>query len=48
MAMYWCSRCGNLKDCDWDPCIEDPKEEFGEMCGECACEAEEEDENQPS
>ena len=43
MAMYYCSRCGEMKDEDWNPCTEDPKDEFGLMCESCACEVEEDD-----
>ena len=42
MAMYICSRCGNYIDDDWHPCTEDPKDELGLMCPECAVEIEEE------
>lgn len=44
MAVYRCSRCDEYKDGDWHPATEDPKEEFGLMCEECAGEAEEEEE----
>jgi len=33
-----------MVDDDYEPCTEDPKEEFGLMCKNCACEVEEEEE----
>ena len=43
MAMYWCSRCGSLKDGDWNVCTEDPADPLGLMCEECACELEDDE-----
>ena len=43
MAMYRCSRCDTLKDGDYCTCVEDPTDEFGLVCEDCACELEEED-----
>ena len=42
MAMYGCSRCDELKDGDWDCPSEDPDDELGLVCEDCACELEEE------
>ena len=39
MAMYRCSRCENTIDNDWHPCTEDPRDELGLMCPDCAEEA---------
>ena len=44
MSMYRCSRCGGLKDNDYNVCTEDPREPLGLMCEECACEVEDEKE----
>ena len=41
MSMYYCSRCGSLKDNDYCVCTEDPNDSLGLMCEDCACEMEE-------
>ena len=40
MGMYTCSRCSDMKDNDWSPCIEDPRDTLGLICEDCACEFE--------
>ena len=36
MALYTCSRCGNMVDNDWHPCDIDPDDALGLMCPSCA------------
>ena len=42
MGCYICSECGDLKDDDYNVCIEDPRPtvENGLLCEDCACELE--------
>jgi len=42
MAAYRCSRCGELKNGDYNVCTEDPNEEFGLICEDCSTEIEDE------
>ena len=42
MGCYICSECGDLKDGDYNVCIEDPRPtvDNGLLCEDCACELE--------
>ena len=44
MAIYRCSKCDEFKDGDWDTPQEDPHDDLGLMCEDCACELEDETE----
>ena len=44
MAMFICNKCGNYVDNDYHPCSQDPNDELGLICPECAFEMEEEKE----
>lgn len=42
MAVYYCERCGNYKDSDWNVCCEDPRGVLYMVCEDCRCDIEEE------
>ena len=42
MAIYLCEVCNNMKDGDYNPCVEHPTDPTAFCCEECATEIEEE------
>ena len=44
MAMYICFECGNFKDDDWCVGTEHPTQPLELICEDCACEIDEEEE----
>ena len=41
MSHYHCNECGELRDKNWHPSIQDPKDPKGLVCDECVVEMEE-------
>jgi len=46
MSIYYCIQCGEPKDDDWDPANECPWDGCENLCGSCAAELEEQDEQE--